>query len=1415
MTQWRNSINEMRQDIFGLNNTVQKEAGKIDSAFKNLSIGIAGYFSANALKGFAMELINVRGEFQKTEIAFTTMLGNGGQAKQLMNQMVDLAAKTPFSLQDVSSGAKQLLAFQVPASEVVDTLTRMGNIAAGLSIPLSRINLVYGQVKAKGKLMGDDLRQFTEAGIPMVAELAKKFNKTTAEISAMVTAGKIGFNDVKDVLFAMTNEGGMFFNLMEQQSASLSGKISNLEDAWDQMLNKIGEANQGLLSDAIDELAWMVEHYEKVIEAIKVLVLMYGAYRAALIVNSVALQVAAASEGTLTIAQGARTLATIAADKATQALNATMFANPYAVATALIVGLIAVLVKMSNQLSYAEEAQAKLNKRLTEATVNTEEQRAKIESLIVAIKSENITNEKREVLLNQIKKLADGRLDQLTVEKIKTGEATEAINEYVKALDRQAKAKAYVDLKAENYKRIAEIDARNGHTIGEAVSAVFDKNSWTDKNGKVTSASLWRGFSQDFETQIKENEQREKNALIDQNKALDKQINDNADVLADAYSKGASKVQDAAGGAKKGTQRWYEEEVKRLEEANKELVPQSKEWLKNIATIQKYNDLIRAKSSKDNKQLAEIIPLGSVKELERRKKLLRDAMDSESGDSIRIRRVDKYGQERDKKGNPYYTGEVVSRQKAGEMLAQIDDEINKKQTKSFEERLNETRRQIEVRDKLIQQGYSKEYVDGMFPDVKNTSFLEYLDKLSEKLAKTNGKEAAENLIKVRDITTEYTGEKTFIDNVNQQIEKLKSKFSGNELIEKLEKLKKANLEGTTENNRNEKNKLLNKAQEDERIRIEANYNQLLNDHKTFEEKKAKITKDLNDALELAKNDSERERIKKAYGEQLSALTVEAFRASKDWEIAFGELEFVSKSSLERILKKLIEFREANKVNLSVQDYRIVSEKINEVQNRLNDSNPLKAIMASWKDYRNASEDVKKAQAELTAANEELALSEIFLKNVSSMSADEAKEAYKKYEEAKKRVKKASEDLSAAEVKQAGVLGQLYKSLASVTKYFESIRSVISSVRGAFEDLGLSTDNVFGDILDNIEQTMSGLNQMQEGVGNAIKGLASGNYVQAVAGGIQAIGGMIKAVSGWFNNDKKKERAIKREAEALKELKSAYEDLAYAANKALGTDKYDAEKRSLQNIRDQQARLREMYRIEGDKKKSDSGKMDEYKEQIKSLDRQYQDLVDSIAKDFLQTDAKDMASQLTDGLVEALTKGESALDSLDKKANDVFANMAKAWVRSRLEKSMGDIFDKMLAESGVNKDGTGTFNPLSSDRMNYYKELMKNAGLEQQKFLEQYKEFFQDANSSPKGLEGAIKGVSEETASLIAGQMNAIRINQGKMLEMQDKSSTVMRESLIQLSKIEFNTSRLHNIDKNMAELNSKINKDNGLRGIGL
>ncbi|RBA36159.1 tape measure protein [Elizabethkingia anophelis] len=1416
---FENGMQRIRNDIKGTSNLAVQEAAKMDAAFKSLSLGIASYFSAQSLMGFVKELINVRGEFQKTEIAFTTMLGDGAKAKQLMGQMVDLTAKTPFSLQEVSSGAKQLLAFQVPANEVVDTLTRMGNIAAGLGVPLSRINLVYGQVKAKGKLMGDDLRQFTEAGIPMVAELANKFNKTEYEITAMVSAGKIGFKDVQDVLFNLTNEGGMFFNLMEQQSASLSGKISNLEDAWDQMLNKIGEGNQGILSDTIDELAWMVEHYEKVIEAIKVLVLMYGTYRAALIVQAAALEVAIAREQGLTIAQILRTSATQAADKATQALNATMFANPYAVAAALIVGLAAALTKMSLQLSYAEEAQAKLNKRLTEAKSNTEEQRAKIESLIVAIKSENLTNEKREVLLKQIKKLADGRLDQLTVEKIRTGEATEAINEYVKALDRQAKAKAYVDLKAENYKRIAEIDSRNGHTIGEAVSAVFDKNSWVDKNGKITSASLWRGFSQDFESQIKENEQREKNALIDQNKALDKQINDNADVLADAYSKGSGKVQGAMVGYVEG----IEAKIDELQEAYKKArtPAEAARFLREIDMWQKKLDALKPQKE-SNKQIAEILPVGSIAELQRRAKLIEDAANVAVNGIVKLRKVDKYGAEKDKKGNVYYTGETVTVEEAKKRVEAINRAIREKQAESqartFSEEMDEIKRQIGIRDKLLQQGYTKESIDKMFPKIKDKSFLQYLEETDiavKKLIESGeaDKETVQNLDLIKNSLKEYKGLETYIEGVNNQIDVLKTKFSGSELISQLDKFKKLNAGDSTEDERASRDKAVKKAQDDERKRIETNYNQLLNDHKTFEEKKAKITRDLNDALSLTKNESEKEKIRKAYNEQFSAITVEAFRNSKDWETAFGEMEFASKSTLERILKQLINFRQANKDNLSVQDYKIVSDKITEIQNRLYQFDPLKGLVSSYKNYRSDAEKLLKFLSDLEQANVDLADSYDLLNK--AQSSEEFEAAMRKHDAALEKRRRATEGVKLAEDQFSNSQKKLISDINSTADKLKYAQEIIGSLKGIFDDLGISMDNAFGDVVSKVEQTLQGLEQVAGGLTKALSGIASGNIFQAVAGGIQAIGGLIKSISGWFNNDKKKERQIKSWAREVENLKNVYAELEYTVKKALGENVYKGQLDEIKNLEQQKALLSQMAQKEGDKKKKDQGKIDEYNAKMAEIDRTISDIRDNIIKTVLQTDPKDLASQLGDALVEAFSKGEDAAKSLDKAAGDVFRNMVKNALKMRMEESLKGVLDQILKASGFDKDGKGSFKGFTPEQIEQYKKQIAQIGASQEEFLKAYQQLFQDANANVSGMEGSIKSITSEEAGALIAQINAMRINQGKTINIHQDNLELMRGVLMQLMKIENNTRPIKGIYKEISELNSKVTNNNSFRGSGL
>lgn len=490
-SQWKSDIEAARRDILGLTNTAKSETSKMDSSFKNLSLGIAGYFSVNAVQGFVRELINVRGEFQKTEIAFTTMLGNADQAKSLMNDMVTLAAKTPFSLQDVSSGAKQLLAFQVPANEVLDTLTRLGNIAAGLSVPLSRINLVYGQVKAKGKLMGDDLRQFTEAGIPMVAELAKKFGTTTSAITEMVSAGKIGFKDVQDVLFSMTNEGGMFFNLMEKQSKSLSGQIANLGDAWDQMLNKIGEANEGVLSGTIKEAIFAIENYESIIEVIKGLVLTYGAYKTALMLTSVAQSVASASAIKLTTTEIAAGVAkrTLTGIQAT--LNATILANPYALAAAAITGLIYAIYKLNTQVTTAQEIQTEFSGILQNHNNKVGETKAKIDALVTAIKSNNTTDEKRKVLISQLNNLTNNKIKGLNAESVRTGQLDAQIKTFIKTLYQQAEAMSYVDqlsslyAKKRNNEELKNRAKTGDTTIGEYFGALFDKDTYKKNKGEI------------------------------------------------------------------------------------------------------------------------------------------------------------------------------------------------------------------------------------------------------------------------------------------------------------------------------------------------------------------------------------------------------------------------------------------------------------------------------------------------------------------------------------------------------------------------------------------------------------------------------------------------------------------------------------------------------------------------------------------------------------------------------------------------------------------------------------------------------------------------------------------------------------------------------------------------------------------
>ena len=1310
-TQWKSDIDAIRRDLLGLNSTVQSETQKMDSSFRTLGAGIAGYFSGQALLGFTQKLINVRGEFQKTEIAFTTMLGSAEKSKVLMGQMVDLAAKTPFGLQDVTDGAKRLLAFQIPAEQVVDTLTRIGNVAAGLGVPMGQLIHVYGQVKAQGKLMTNDLYQFMNAGIPMTAELAKVMGVAENQVKDLISAGKVGFPEVQKVIANLTNEGGMFFNLMEAQSKSLSGQIANLEDNFTQMLNNIGQANEGILNEGIAELAWMVENYEKVIEAIKVLVAMYGAYRTALIVTSVAQKVAIANEGSLTVAQGARTLATMAANKATALLNATMFANPYAVATALIVGLTYALVKMAGQANYAEDAQDRLNKKLTEAGTSTAEQKAKIEALVTAIKSENTTNERREVLLKQIKTLANGRLDQLTVEAIRTGKATEAINSYISALDRQAKAKAYTDLMSENYKRIAEIDSRKNSTFGERVSSTFDAATYQDKNGNTTFSSVLEGLGKKSEDAIKDNEQKEKAALLAQNENIKKIVGKNAGDLADSYSQGGSKIVEGVGES--------ESKVKKAKE-------------------------------KHQKELAEVFSKGSISDLEQRISLWNNALQRaslEGEGKVKVRTKNKFGEEKE-------TGETVSVAYAVKQVEELEKakaEAEKKiRILSFDEQLAEDERQWNIRYQIAKQ-YGEDIAKAQFPNLKGDSYFDDLksqyDAITKKIedSKTDksvivSKTDIENATKIKTILDSLTGTKDsktqYFDDLDEELAKLKTFTEKKALLEK----KESELTPQQKDkgyiaefaNRNEANVKSWKE----------TYDAILEEQKTYEEKSAELAKqyaEIKNSYEYKNgSDADRKKIDDSFSKKATDLFLENLQNSDSWLRMFSEMETVTTTELENfkalLVKKLKEAKtEAEKIK--------IGGFIRQIDDELRGRNPFDSL---YKSFSKLFEKIKDGTA---AAGDFIAV----LKDLNGVKSE--------------------------------------------------VNSLVDSFQAVSDALGLNIDT--SGLKDTLNNIIGGV----EGIGQAVSGFVSGNPLDMVKGVMKAV----SSIGQLFNGDKKKERSIKKQAADLKILETAYNNLAYAAEKAFGSQQYSAQTDVIKNLEQQKQALQGMINTESSKKKADKGKIAEWESQIQSINQAIDQMKTKIVEDVLQTSVVDAASKMGDALVDAFGRGESAVDSLNNAANDMIKNLLTNQLNLMLQNRMQPILDDLLAATGMNADGTGSFNGLTPEEIASFKAQVQAAGADMQEFLEVYSDIFGGLDANASSLEGATKGVSEETASLIVGQMNAIRIVQAQMLENSNISIAVLRNSLLQLTQIEINTRFLRLIYLEV----SKNNNDGSIRANGL
>ena len=411
-SQIQKDVEAIKKQFEQMTNKAVEEGKKQANVWQTLLKGATAYFTLQGAQSFISQMVAVRSQFQQLEISFGTMLKSKEKANELMAQMTDLAAKTPFGLQEVSEGAKRLLAFQVPAEEVTETLRRMGDVASGLGVPMGQLIHVYGQVKAQGKLMTNDLYQFMNAGIPIIAELSKVVGKSETEIKDMVSAGKIGFTEIQAVIKNMTNEGGLFYNLMAEQSKSLGGQISNLRDNFDQMLNEIGKSSEGIVSGAIKGVSFLVENYETIGKLIAGLIVSYGTYRAALIATAAVQQVVAARTAGMTVAEMAHYTWLVLVEKAQKLLNLTMLANPYALVAGALVGLATALWSLKESTDANAEATERHNQLRKEQADAIDEEKNRISNLISTIQDETKSWNERNKAFLALRNSTDGVLNK-------------------------------------------------------------------------------------------------------------------------------------------------------------------------------------------------------------------------------------------------------------------------------------------------------------------------------------------------------------------------------------------------------------------------------------------------------------------------------------------------------------------------------------------------------------------------------------------------------------------------------------------------------------------------------------------------------------------------------------------------------------------------------------------------------------------------------------------------------------------------------------------------------------------------------------------------------------------------------------------------------------------------------------------
>lgn len=502
----RKLTREYKEFASGTNNADEIVKSLTDS-LKRTAAEIGGLV---AIKKFGSDVIEATGKMQQLQVALSTILQDKSKADQLIAEIVQFAAKTPFNLDDVATGAKQLLAYGSSADNVVKELSMLGDVASGLQIPIGQLIYLYGTLRTQGRAMTVDIRQFAGRGIPIFEELAKVLGVSKDQVGELVKEGKVGFKEAEQAFKNMTSEGGKFANLMENSAGTWPQRLSNIEDTLFQKMNEFGNKYKEVFEFGIATAEDLVESLDDVLSVMGGLIAAYGTYKAALITAAVAQKAVGFVESIRLIGMYRKELGLATA--AQQAFNVASKSNVYVTLLAALVGIgtaVYMFTKRANEATAAQEALNSVNKKADE---EFSKQAATVDRLSSVLKSETSSLDQKKKALSDLQAIIPSYNASLDEEGKLINNNTEAIKAYLTQLEKQIRMKTAEKELTELYEKKRTQEKRQKEAIANYNEAKSLYNSSVTMTG---SALQNRGVNTGV-------------AVFSQNSAINNQLKDNA-----------------------------------------------------------------------------------------------------------------------------------------------------------------------------------------------------------------------------------------------------------------------------------------------------------------------------------------------------------------------------------------------------------------------------------------------------------------------------------------------------------------------------------------------------------------------------------------------------------------------------------------------------------------------------------------------------------------------------------------------------------------------------------------------------------------------------------------------------------------------------------------------------------------------